>query len=231
VNTILIAIEGSDGVGKDTQSNLLYDFFVNNEMTVSQVSFPRYKQTAGGWALFEALKGGNKDAYDFANVDPYSASLLYAADRKQSLPFLKDLIARHDVVIFDRYVDSNLIHQGGKFASEKKRKEFGLWLQKLEYEMLFLPEPHITIYLELPAHISINRAEKRAREMDTTPDAVESNHDYIRNSHYAGIFYARMFDWLIIPCVTAEGYELTRDEVHRKIVSTLSSRLKLPFDV
>ena len=218
---IKIAIEGSDGAGKKTQSGMLKDWFTESGKSVTSISFPRYKETAGGWALFEALRGENAKAYDFANVDPYAASLFYSSDRRQSLPYLEELIATHDVVIFDRYVESNLLHQGGKFSTKEERQSFGTWLYELEYNTLALPKPDIVVYLELPFKISQKRAKSRAEELGDKLDAVESDEEYLRNSHEAGIFYAQDFKWLRIPCVGKDGSELTPEEVHQKVINEL----------
>jgi dTMP kinase len=227
VEKFLIAIEGSDGSGKETQSALLQEWFKNNGMKVATVSFPRYKQTAGGWALWEALKGENKDAYNFANVDPYAASQLYSADRRESLPYLQELISTNDVLIFDRYVESNLLHQGGKFFTEKEREDFARWLFNFEYGMLGLPTPQVTVYLELPFDITQKRALMRADAVGGQLDAVECDSSYVRNGYEAGIFYSRKFGWLSIPCVKEDGYELTRSEVHMLVVEKLTQRLEL----
>lgn len=224
MKTLLIAIEGSDGAGKETQSLMLADWFTKRGEKVSKISFPRYKKTAGGWALYEALKGGNADAYQFAKVDPYSASLLYAADRKESHSFLLDTIASHNVVIFDRYVESNLLHQGGKFATEQERDAFGKWLFDLEYGMLELPVPHVTIYLELPFEVTKERARMRALKTGVKLDSVEKDSVYVKNGHDAGIFYAKKYKWLRIPCVN-DHHELTREEVHALLVKKLVSFL------
>ena len=228
-DAFLIAIEGSDGTGKETQSRLLKEWFLLKEKTVTSISFPRYKETAGGWALWEALKGVNKDAYAFSEVDPLAASLLYAADRRESLPFLKKQIATHDVVIFDRYVQSNLLHQGGKFVSDEDKNVFADMVHTLEHKLLKLPYPNVTLYLDLPVENAISRAEKRAAQKGETPDAVEVDHAYIRNSHEAGRFYAKKFDWLVIPCVRDDGYEYSREEVNSLVIGKLRTRLDLSF--
>lgn len=229
METLLIAIEGSDGTGKGTQSKLLKEWFSLNEKTVASISFPRYKETAGGWALWEALKGPNKDAYDFANVDPIAASHFYAADRRESLPFLSKQVATHDVIVFDRYVESNLLHQGGKLVITEEREAFADAMYLLEYCTNKMPRPHITIYLDLPPDIAIRRAKKRAEEKGEVPDAVESDHGYIHNSHEAGLFYAKKFNWLIIPGVRKDGHEYTEEEISQVIISKVRSQFGLCF--
>lgn len=225
---ILIAIEGSDGAGKETQSALLKEWFASKGLKVGSVSFPRYKQTAGGWSLWEALKGDNKDAYAFSRVEPYAASLPYTADRRESLPFLKQEIEANDVFIFDRYVESNLLHQGGKFATNEEREAYGQWLYNLEYGMLGLPVPHVVVYLQIPFWLSQARAKRRAEETGGQLDAVERDSDYVRKGHEGGIFYAEKFNWEIVDCLK-EKRELSREEVHAKVVEQLIRRLDLKF--
>ncbi len=103
---ISFAIEGSDGAGKETQSRLLKEGFEAQGFKVASVSFPRYKQTTGGWVLYEALKGQESEKYAFSKLDPYAASLPYTMDRRESKGYLEQLISDHDVVIFDRYVEN-----------------------------------------------------------------------------------------------------------------------------
>jgi dTMP kinase len=227
--TLLIAFEGSDGTGKETQSRLLKEWFLLNEKTVASISFPRYKKTAGGLALFEALKGNNKDAYNFAHVDPFAASLFYAADRRESCTVLLEEINSHDVIIFDRYVESNLIHQGGKFTSDEDRNAFGDFISVLEHRLLKLPRPHVTIYLDLPAEVAIARAEDRARRVGDNPDAVEANHEYIINSHKAGTFYAQKFNWLVIRCVREDGHQYTPEEISQMVIVRVRQFFDLSF--
>ncbi len=151
---LLIAIEGSDGAGKATQTNLLYSYFKKQtfqgkKLKVARVSFPRYNQTLGGTLLYEVLKSERADSYGFSKIDPRVASKLYAMDREESLPYLESLIARNDIVIFDRYVKSNLLHQGGKFSTNKDRLEFAEWLFRFEYGNIGLPQPDTIMYLAL----------------------------------------------------------------------------------
>jgi dTMP kinase len=221
IKALLIAIEGSDGAGKATQTNLLYEYlrkqkFQGKKLKVARVSFPRYNQTLGGTLLHEVLKSDRADRYGFSKTDPYVASKLYAMDREESIPYLESLVARNDVVIFDRYVESNLLHQGGKFSTNKDRLEFAKWLFRFEYGNIGLPQPDSIIYLTLPFSISLKRAELRARATGSKLDAVEKDKKYVRQGHYAGIFYANHFKWDVVDGVTC-GRELTEQEVHTKI--------------
>ncbi len=199
------AIEGSDGSGKGTLTTNLVNV-LRNEMglRVGRVSFPRYEDTVGGRCLDLVLKSTKAASFKFSSLDPMAASLSYAQDRRESLPFLRDLIDNRDVVIYDRYVDSNLLHQGGKFKTDAERVKFVEWLYRLEYDDLELPRPRNTLYLMLPWEISLKRLKERAFATNDQLDAVEQDLVYMENSHNAGIFYAKHLNWEIIDCMDGD---------------------------
>ncbi len=217
---ISFAIEGSDGAGKETQSRLLKEGFEAQGFKVASVSFPRYKQTTGGWVLYEALKGQESEKYAFSKLDPYAASLPYTMDRRESKGYLEQLISDHDVVIFDRYVESNLLHQGGKIKDQDGREAYGRWLYDLEYGTMGLPKPDFVLYLMIPFWLSRARAERRAKEGGSKLDAVESDIDYVRMGHEGGIFYANHFSWEVVECLEYKS-ELTREEVYQKALTQI----------
>lgn len=219
----LVAIEGSDGSGKATQTEMLASYLRRHGFKVGRVSFPRYNETSAGTLLFEYLKSAKASEYDFVNSNPKLASRIYAQDRFESLDYLSGLIAQNDVVIFDRYVESNLLHQGGKMKSDVEILNFANWLYDLEYNQLGLPKPHVTIYLDLPPEVSRARALKRAEEKGESLDAVESDMEYVRNGTKAGRLYAEFFGWKVIECVVPNidqslpPYESTPLEIHREL--------------
>lgn len=222
----VILFEGSDGVGKKTQTKLLARHYRRAGLSVKCISFPRYSDTRGGGFLYQALKGPHRHEYKFAEADPYEASLYYAADRRQSLDSLLELIASADVVILDRYVESNLVHQGGKMRTDIERLKFLEFLYRLEYELLELPRPNEVVYLSLPPEVSMRRARHRAEAMGSTPDAVEENGVYVRQGYLAGHFYALHLGWSIIQCVRAspqgtELCELSPEEIHAEVLRVL----------
>lgn len=162
------------------------------------------------------MKGDRAEGYGFSKVDPKVASKLYAMDREESLPFLRDLIERNEVVIFDRYVESNLLHQGGKFKTNEERIAFAEWLYRLEYDDIGLPRPNEVVYLSLPFWLSRKRAELRARNGGSKLDTVERDIEYVKAGHEAGIFYANYFKWMVIDGIE-NGQEVSAEEIHRKM--------------
>lgn len=216
-----IGFEGSDGAGKATQTNLLVEYLEKQGMKVARVSFPRYTETVGGRLLYEVMKSVRTDDYNWSKVDPKVASMLYALDRKESEVYLNGLIEGNDVVIFDRYVESNLLHQGGKFLSDSERITFADWLFELEYNFLKLPRPDEIIYLTIPFWLSRKRAQLRQDGGGAKLDAVEKDIEYVKAGHNAGVFYANHFQWLIVNGMDVGGlgsdYELTPEQIHEKV--------------
>lgn len=219
-HTRLISIEGSDGAGKETQAKLLTKQLTKDGYSVATVSFPRYNQTFGGTLLNEVIKSERAKGYGFSKVDPRLASYLYAMDRKESLLYLRTLIANHDVLIFDRYVESNLLHQGGKYATYEEKIDFAEWLFALEYEELKLPKPTDIVFLSLPWEISKHRSQERAQKSGGHLDAVECDVKYFKEGVHSGIFYANTFGWKIIDCAPKKQ-ELSQEDVHERIYAAL----------
>lgn len=218
-----VAIEGSDGAGKATQTDKLVKFLRRIGFKVGTLSFPRYTDTPAGRMLFEFMKSPRAHEYDFAHANPKLASRIYAQDRFESKEYILNLIEENDVVIFDRYVESNLLHQGGKMQTDTEIHNFSTWVYCLEYNELGLPKPDVTIYLDLPPEVSRARALKRATETGGSLDAVESDMEYVRNGTRAGRICANFWGWQVVQCVESNqtsglpDYELTPEEIHMKI--------------
>lgn len=208
-----IAIEGSDGAGKGTQTDMLIRGLEALGYKVARVSFPRYQATWAGKLCFEVLKSSRASGYDFLHSSPRAASLLYAADCLESVPWLTQLAEENDVIVYDRAVASNLIHQGGKLATDAERREFGQFIEQIEYQNGF-PRPDMTIFLSLPFEISMARAKKRATSLGEKADVVEVDDNYMRQSHRSGMFYAREYGWTIVDGIEGDQ-ELSPDEVHQ----------------
>jgi dTMP kinase len=217
-----ISIEGSDGAGKATQTEMLARRIEKQGFTVGRISFPRYNETCWGEILFERIKSPHAPDYDFAHANSKTASCIYAWDHLKSKGYIQKLLRENDYVIFDRYVESNLLHQGGKMRTREDILNFATWLYDFEYGVLELPRPDKIIYLDLPPEVSCARARSRAKSSGTTPDAVESDMEYVRTGAETGRLYAEHFGWSIVECVDAQnGYEKTPDEIHQEICSIL----------
>ncbi|MGK0176003.1 MAG: dTMP kinase, partial [Ulvibacter sp.] len=93
---LLFAIEGTDGSGKQTQSELLYERFSQEKIPTKLFSFPRY-DTPTGRIVGESYLGKTEMGPSYFpgsldDVDPMVASLYYAADRLAAKPEIEKLI-------------------------------------------------------------------------------------------------------------------------------------------
>jgi dTMP kinase len=171
---MLIAIDGIDGVGKGTQSKLLYKSLREKGLKSTLISFPQYNSFFGKM-VGEYLNG---DYGGISDINPKLTALLYALDRK--LYFENNSISDYDIIISDRYVPSNISHQGVKVDIDNQ-KEFIYWLESLEYEINMIPKPDIVFILDASVERAMhNVALKEKREYtELSHDIHESDYDYL----------------------------------------------------
>ena len=126
----LIVIDGGDGAGKATQAALLVKQLRADGHAVETLDFPQYTQNTFGELIRECLDGKRGD---FMAVDPRIASTLYAADRFESKPRLEQWLSEGKVIILDRYVSSNMMHQGAKIDDPEALEQLTTALQGLPF--------------------------------------------------------------------------------------------------
>lgn len=84
-------------------------------------------------------------------------------------------------VILDRYVYSNMAHQGGKLKDQNERFKMFEWLETLEFGLLELPHADIKLFLHVPYEVS-NELKKSRTEL---PDQHEMSEEHLKNSEKA----------------------------------------------
>src|ERR1700721_594894 len=141
----LIVIEGIDGSGKRTHLDMLARPLSERSVPLSQISFPRYDGFFG--KLVARFLNGDFGPLDA--VDAHFSALLYAGDRYEAKPGIESELSAGRTVLADRYIGSNLAHQGARVRRDD-RGEFIDWLKKLEYEIYSLPAEDLVISLRIP---------------------------------------------------------------------------------
>ena len=158
-NYKLIVIEGVDASGKQTQSDLLYAHLRSDGVSAAKIGFPNYGSASS--ALVKMYLNGEFGT-DAEAINPYAASAFFAVDRVASIfGDWREKIENSDVVIADRYVTSNMIHQASKIKNEAEKRAFLDWLYDFEYEKLKLPKPNLVIFLDMPAESAMELMKKR----------------------------------------------------------------------
>src|SRR6201987_346294 len=123
----LVVLEGIDGSGKRTQLDMLARALSERDVPLTQISFARFEGFVGKLlARFLNVDFGPLDP-----VDAHFSALLYAGDRYEAKSIIEADLAAGHTVLADRYIGSNLAHQGARVARES-RDEFIEWLKKLE---------------------------------------------------------------------------------------------------
>lgn len=148
---VFVAIEGGDGSGKATQTLELVTRAFKQGYNVLHVGFPQYGN-ASARLIEKYLNGKYGPATE---VDPELASMLYAVDRYSASEKIREhLLKPHALVVSDRYVASNLAHQGTKVSKRSERRKFYEQIIELEFGILKLPKPDLNIVLLVPPAVA-----------------------------------------------------------------------------
>lgn len=197
----LIVIEGTDCSGKETQTTLLVEKLNNINIPSLRISFPNYNSPTG--KIIGGPYLGKKSICEgffnegAANVDPMVASLYFSADRKYNILAVEEKINLGNIVILDRYVDSNTAHQGGKYENVDDRKEFYNFIDTLEYKLLKLPRPDLKIFLHVPYEYILELKKGRKEEFDQH----EASKSHLINSEKVYLEICEMYNYKLIECV------------------------------
>lgn len=230
LNGKIIAIEGTDGSGKQTQTKLLIERLTQEGYSVYSKSFPNY--TSDSSAPVRMYLNGELGNTPTA-VDAKAASILFAVDRyiTYKKEFEKLYKEKQNVFVFDRYTASNIIHQGSKLLKEekvdtKKLADFVLWVNFLEHEELQIPPADITIYLNVPLEYTKALRENRANKIDngTKQDIHESDDAYLSCCAVTGICAAKNLNWDIVECVK-EGSMRSVEDISEEIWQIISNKI------
>lgn len=212
----LIIIEGSDGSGKATQTNKLFERLTKEGYNTKKIEFPNYKSDSS--TLIKMYLNG-----DFGSnpddVNPYVASTFYAVDRYASFKTeWKDFYENGGIILADRYTTSNMIHQAAKISDEKQKKAFLDWLWDFEFNLYKLPVPDCVIFLDMHLDCSKRLMETRVNKFtgDEKKDIHESNYEYMLSSYNNSILVADMYKWKKINCSIDNNIK-TIDEIHKEV--------------
>ena len=222
----LIALEGIDGSGKRTQLDMLARSLSERNVLLSQISFPRYEGFFG--RLVARFLNGDFGPLDA--VDAHFSALLYAGDRYEAKPGIESELSAGRTVLADRYIGSNLAHQGARVRRDD-RGEFIDWLKKLEYEIYSLPAEDLVIYLRIPvaeAHRLVGQ--KGARDYTKLQrDILESSIAHLEAAAEVYDGLARQPHWVRIECFDANASALrSPDAIHAEILSAIETRFLKP---
>jgi len=136
---LLVAFEGLDQSGKQTQAERLRARLVEAGRSVRLLSFPAY-DTPIGAEIRRALHGERAWGADVMQ-------LLYIANRYEARPLIEQELAQGTILICDRYVASSI-------AYGETQGLDGSWLRDVQRH---LPHPDLTFLLDIDPDVSARR--------------------------------------------------------------------------
>jgi dTMP kinase len=219
----LIAIEGVDGAGKRTQTDLLGRALAARGVSCVAFSFPRYESFFG--KMIARFLNGEFGSLE--EVDPRLAALLYAGDRLEAKPELEEAFAAGKTILADRYIASNLAHQGARVVP-KQRSDFLGWLRTLEYEIYGLPAETLVIYLRVKPAEAQQMVERKAARGYTAlkHDLLESNLTHLEQTALVYDVLAAEPNWVTVECLDAASRTMKPpEEIHRAVVGAVEARV------
>ncbi len=217
----IIVIEGTDCSGKETQTSLLVQRLKRDGQHVERFSFPNYDSPTGmivgGPYLGKTEISDGWFPEGATNVDPHVAALYYAADRKYNIVHINEILDSGTDVILDRYVESNMAHQGCKIQDKDERLKLYKWLDTLEYGLLELPKPDLTIFLHMPYKMVLELKKGRIGH-----DQHEDSLLHLKTSEEAYLELADIMKQNVVNCAPKNKLRDIMD-IHEEIYNIVKS--------
>ncbi|MBH0110827.1 dTMP kinase [Salinibacterium sp. NG22] len=166
---LFITLEGGDGVGKTTQSQLLVKWLEEAGHTVVVTREPG--GTDLGLELREIVLHRRGD------MDPRAEALIYAADRAHHIATLvRPALERGEIVVQDRYIDSSEAYQGaGRVLGSDEVRDLSLWATQ---NLL----PDVTVLLDLDSADSRKRLDSARTRYDRLEAEKQEFHTRVREA-------------------------------------------------
>ncbi|MEZ3162243.1 dTMP kinase [Microbacterium sp. BWT-B31] len=200
---VFVTFEGGDGVGKTTQAALLQEWLESGGRTVVRTREP------GGTEVGVLVR--DIVLHHRGEVDARAEALLYAADRAHHVAtVVRPALARGEVVIQDRYLDSSVAYQGaGRVLGRDEVRRLSLWAT----EGLL---PDLTVLLDLDPAAARRRLDAADKPFDRLEAEKAAFHDSVR-AEFLALAAAEPQRFLVLDAARPQG-ELAaaiRDRVSR----------------
>ena len=209
-----IVIEGTDGSGKKTQAKILCEKLNEAGINCIVQSFPNYDSPA----CTPVKMYLNGEFGDIGCLDAYQANSLYAVDRLCTMMGLKDHIENGGSIVFDRYVESTMLHQAALIENQEERDEFLDYVNDFEFGKLKLPKPDLVIFLDVPVEVSKKLADSRGEyKSGNKKDILEQDVSHLTKAYNSGKYVANKYGWTQISCLNESGNLKSIEEISNDI--------------
>lgn len=224
---MVFGIEGTDGSGKSEHIKRLQQWLEDQGYRVAVFDFPRYGQPSAR----------NAERYLAGEFGPLpgeagakQVSRYFAEDRLAALPAIRQALADDRIVLFNRYVSSNLAHQGGKIANTVARHAFYDWANEFEYGQLGAVRPTLTFVLRMPsrqAQANVDQKADRAHLQGQRRDIHEADLQHLLNAADCYDELCRLHPEQFVPINCADehgrmlGLPIINDHIRQRIATLL----------
>ena len=203
-----ITLEGGDGSGKTTQSNLLSAWLTESGHAVVRTREP------GGSEVGQLIR--DIVLHHRGDIAPRAEALLYAADRAHHVAtVVRPALARGDVVLQDRYLDSSVAYQGaGRVLDATQIRDLSLWAAEGAL-------PDLTILLDLDPATARTRLDSDDKPFDRLEAEKSEFHGRVRDAFLA-LAAAEPGRFLVLDA--AASAEDIASRIRARVSSLLASR-------
>lgn len=219
---IFVDLEGLDGSGKTTQTQLICTRLQQDGIAFKQIKLPDYESDSS--ILVRKYLAGDfgKNAGD---VNAYAASVLYAADRYASFTEKWGKEYNEGKLIFaDRYTPANALYQMTKL-DKAEWDEYLEWLFDFEYNKIGIPAPDKVIFLDMPVEVSQRLMTARYNGDESKKDVHEANVSFLNACREAALYAAQKYGWSVIEC-SENGEPLPIEVINDKVYTLVLEALK-----
>lgn len=150
VKGLFIVFEGLTASGKKSQINLLIERLQRDGREVVKITFPNYET--------DIARLTKKP-----DIDSFTQSLIFAADRQHYQQRIKQLLEKNSVIVCDRYCYSNFAYQSVKGINIE-------WLVEIEKNII---KPEIVFFIDVPISVAFSRVQQSNIEDFTKKEILE----------------------------------------------------------
>lgn len=219
-----IVIEGIDGSGKGTQTELLIERLKKENKEVIVDDYPRYETSFWGKHVGRMLTGEFGELF---SISPYLAALPYMLDEADgSKKIIKPALDAGKMVVSNRYFTSN-VHQIAK-KPESERKVFANWLWDAGYNQMEIVKPDLVLVLLVDPPICRENIFKKVERNYAKGQVMDQAEENFSHQMESAKEYKKMTEkepdvWVLIDCCRG-GKLMSREEISELILLEIKKR-------